>query len=704
MDNEKKKLIADYDEDSIYLYEGLEAIRKDTSMYVNSTGIDGIMQLLIEIIDNSVDESKKLLGIQPVNIDIELRKDGSAKVTDNGRGIPYKMSTRYHKPSCYIAFEHIHGGGKLKGTDSEGYSNSIGVHGVGLACVNALSKYLIINIKRDGKIFEIKYEKGVRTKDLTEIGTCPEMDTGTSIEFLYDDSIMSLTDNYRGEVDYPFDIDELKERLINYTLFNENAYITLSYELPDGSKGRFIPKDENYTIEGLLEKYAHENAPIEDFSYTDANNKFTVRTLFTLSNIEKVTKSAVNGLYVVDGGSHEVAFSREIVKVVREHMENRNILNPDYPLYDSEILDHISYLIILNVDKPEFQGQVKRYYSDAYVGSELARHYGVVLHTLEKGLLDSIISFVSYRYNERVARAIEEQKAKDKKLKNISTEQKQNLSKNLYDCTSTRKSVTEIWFVEGGSAGISLIDCRDKETTAVALLKGKLTNSSKSNKESLKQNEQFQLIQMAVQRNKYGKFIISADPDVDGKHIQMLFINLVINYFPQLIDKGMLYLAEIPLYMFTKGSDTVYAYSEQEKEDLADKYRGYKIQRFKGLGEFTSEQLCKILLEDSKFVRVTWASDAVKKAENLEAIDLLMGSNVALRKEMVMSRFVDKSVSDYFRTKSHIKKRQSILIDPLNCARYLVEDGDNNDEDEDYSAEVLKHMGYAIEDVESDDF
>ena len=313
-DENNNNIIGSYTADDFDVLVGLEAVRVDTTMYINSTGVDGIMQLLVECIDNVIDESKVLDGIKKVTCKVNLLPDGKAIIEDNGRGIPVEVNKKIDKEAVYISFEHLHGGAKLKNNTGSQYGASIGVHGVGLACVNALSEILTVTIKRDGNIYQCEYEKGVRTKDLKIIGSCDINDTGTKIEFKYDNTIMKLKDSILGDVDYPFNIDVLKEKLEKYALFNKNINIELTFDKgekfsdyansTDGEdasegilviednqdeserKGHYVFSNESYSIVDMLKEVSSDGNVVELFDENpDAGYK--IRTYFNCNRFRR---------------------------------------------------------------------------------------------------------------------------------------------------------------------------------------------------------------------------------------------------------------------------------------------------------------------------------------------------------------------------------------------------------------------------------
>jgi len=657
-----------YSADSFEILTGLEPIRRDPNMYINSTGVDGILQLLIECIDNTVDESKVLKGVKKVVGKISLKKDGTAVIEDNGRGIPVDINKKYGIPAVYISFEHIHGGSKLIGNVNSSYSSSIGVHGVGLSCVNALSENLVVTIKQDGKVYQCEYNRGDRVKDLTVIGKCKKDETGTTIKFKFDNSIMTLTDSFFGKVEYPFNIGKLRTKLERYVLFNDNIEFILDYEIGD-TKEKEVFSSEDYNTEDLI-----KNSSIDGF-YLDLydENKdvgYSVRTLLTVSDPSSTNKmSAVNGLFVGSGGVHTQAIEKAIFEYVYDIFKSKGLLDPDYPLVKHEVLNKVSYIIQLTTEVTAFQGQVKNYFDNPEVGFALTSYYKAEIQEADNRFIGTLVDTIRREYKNRVDFNKEEKIKKENKKSKLNIKKQKELLSNFFDCEGTRKSKNECWFIEGGSASVAF-NLRNKKYQAFAKLKGKLINTAKANPDKIKNNEQFLLLQSIIQLNKFGKYILCTDADIDGLHIRSLFIKIMIDWFPEIIKDKQLYIALAPLYRLEYRGKILYAYSEKEKKDLVES--GAKVShRFKGLGEMNSEELFEHVVTNNRMVLITHDKSECRFMEgvdfitNDEFVEYLMGRDSSIRKGLVLDSFADDRLKEYMSKKKKEVKRLKTTVDPM---------------------------------------
>ena len=691
--------IGRYSAEDFDILEGLEAIRVDTNMYVNSVGVDGILQLLVECIDNVIDESKVLNGFRRVTCDVKLLPDGTALVRDNGRGIPVDVNKKFNKPAVYISFEHLHGGAKLKNNTGSQYDDSIGVHGIGLACVNALSEKLIVRIKRDGKVYSCEYSKGKRTKDLYVIGDCDVDDTGTEIEFKYDNSIMKLTDSILGNVDYPFSISGLKEKLEKYALFNKNVEIFLDYnlgepeevnEVEEGGeddsyvvddvtretdrKGYIIYSAEKYNIRDILSKASNDGFITELY---DENEEigYKIRTYLTVTEFEQSIKmSAVNGLYVREGGVHEEALKNRLCEYVLEMFQTRGLLDSTCPLLPSEILQKVSYVIELASRDSAFTAQVKNAFNSPEIGSAISNYYQIVFQKLDKKFLNNLTKQIKSFYDNKVEYLRDAKEKSEQRKPVISVKEQRTLFENFFDCESNRKNKTEIWIFEGDSAANGFKD-RDTEYQAYMKLCGKLINTAKASPEKIKANKQFRLFQAIYNKNKFGRYVLCADADVDGKHICSLFLKMIVDWFPSLVEEGKFYVAVAPLYKMSYRNKIVYAATDREKDALQEK--GARIiSRFKGIGGMDSKEFYKLVVEDrSRQIKVTYNSlmkpllygEAAKDMDvnNRDFVDMMMGNDTFLRKSIVLNNFCDLRLRNYMKEKRRIIKGQRTYFDPL---------------------------------------
>jgi len=649
----------EYSADSFDILEGLEPIRKDPTMYVNSTGVDGIFQLLMECIDNSVDESKVLEGIRLVKCIIKLNRDGSAIIEDNGRGIPVEINKKHGIPAIYIALEYIHGGAKLYNKSS--YGASIGVHGVGLSCVNALSKRLSVTVKRDGNIYNCKYEYGRRSSELCIIGKCDINDTGTIIEFLYDDSILTLDSGFKGKVEYPFDVETLKDRLEKYMYFNSNIEFDLYFDT-DKKSGLIEYKRDDYSLEELIEMHTSKYSFVKD---EDKELGYIINIYLGISKNMDLNMTAVNGLYLIEEGSHVAAFKSVIKRLVLDQLSKDNVIDTKYKLRDGEILRGISYIITLDTPKATFMGQVKNKYENPSISMSLYDVYRYLLNTSLKDIFQTHYENVKQYYVNKLKEIEVQLNKKTNKLPHLSVKEEKKLMELFYDCSSNDKDKNECWLLEGKSASGTFAETRDGRYESYLLLQGKPINVSKKS-ERVESSRIFKSIASVIKMNKHSRFILCTDADVDGYHIRSLVLNLFVNYFPTIIKEKRLYLAYAPLYKYSLNGKYVFAYDDEQAEELTRK-GAVLVTRFKGLGGIDKEDFRKTVVEADNKVLVVHNKDSIIDEEtgltSAELVKLIMGEDPVFRREIVLRRFAGKKLYDFYKNKSKIMRSSGLKLD-----------------------------------------
>lgn len=614
-----------YSAESIKVLEGLEGVRKRPAMYIGSTGKEGLHHLIYEAVDNSVDEA--LAGICR-NIIVSINKDGSASIEDDGRGIPIDIHPQYKLPAVQIALTKLHAGGKF---DKKSYEISGGLHGVGISVVNALSKKLIVEIKRDGKIYRQEYAKGdVKTK-LEVVGKYDGIGSGTKVIFWPDETIFSTV---------IFDYKVLETRFREITFLNPGLNITLIDEI----KGK---KQEFFSSGGLMEfvKWMNESKEVLHkpiYFRKDADKTIIEVAIQYNSGYQENIFGFVNTINTVEGGTHVSGFKTALTRVINDYAKKTGMLKNggEEALTGEDVREGLTAIISIKIPDPQFEGQTKTKLGNSEI----------------KGYVDSAVTASLAEFLEEnppiakriTLKALESAKARfaAKRAKDLVRRKNAfslgGLPGKLADCSSKKTENTEIYIVEGESAGGSAKMARDKENQAILPLKGKILNVEKSNPIKALSSEEIANIitatgagvgeQFNIENLRYNKIIIMTDADVDGEHIKTLLLTFFFRFMPQLIENGNVYVALPPLYRIRKGKD-IYVYNDEELKKEIEKLGATNVTRFKGLGEMDSKQLWETTMNPkTRKLKKIFVEDAV---EADRVFSMLMGDDVPARKQFI---------------------------------------------------------------------
>ena len=612
-----------YDASHIKVLEGLEAVRKRPAMYIGSTGRDGLHHLVYEVVDNSVDEA---LADFCKNIKVTINKDGSVTVEDNGRGIPIDIHPKFKVPAVQVALTKLHAGGKF---DKKSYAISGGLHGVGISCVNALSAKLVVEIKRSGKIYMQEYSRGDAKTKLKIIGACSKNDTGTKITFWPDSEIFSTS--------VVFDYKFLETRFREIAFLNAGLEIVLNDEIKD-KKEKFLYAG------GLMEFVTWINKSKEIlhkpiYFRREMNDTVIEVAIQYNQGYQENIFGFVNTINTIEGGTHVSGFKTALTRVINDYAKKKGVLK-NGNLSGDDVREGLTAIISLKIPEPQFEGQTKTKLGNSEV----------------KGFVDSIVTSALSEFFEEnpsiakkvMSKIVEAAKARLAARKARDLVRRKNafslggLPGKLADCSNKKAENTELYIVEGESAGGSAKMARNKENQAILPLKGKILNVEKSNPVKALSSEQIINMITAIgtgvgeefnlQKLRYNKIIIMTDADVDGEHIKTLLLTFFFRFMPHLIENGHIYVALPPLYRIRKKKDH-YVYSDLELKKIMEKLGATNVTRFKGLGEMSSIQLWDTTMNPkTRKIKKIFIEDAV---EADQVFSMLMGGDVQARKKFI---------------------------------------------------------------------
>ncbi|MBE6605728.1 MAG: DNA topoisomerase (ATP-hydrolyzing) subunit B [Ruminococcaceae bacterium] len=628
-ENIKNQTTGNYDENQIQVLEGLEAVRKRPGMYIGTTSEKGLHHLVYEIVDNSIDEA---LAGHCDTITVTLHKDNSVSVQDNGRGVPSRMHQKMGIPTLEVVFTVLHAGGKFGG---EGYKIAGGLHGVGASVVNALSEWMEVDNCFDGHRYTERFERGKVAREFKDEGdACGKH--GLYVRFKPDPEIFEET---------VFNVETLAKRVREQAFLNAGIRIILIDDRKDE------PEEFDFCYEGGLKSYVEylnnekKADPIhEDVIYMkEEKNTSTAEVALQFNDsYSSVIMSFANNMNTIDGGTHEIGFKTGITKVINDYGHEKNILKEKEKLTSDDIMEGICVVISVKLVDAQFESQTKAKLGNSEIRSLV---YSMVLKKLGEYLEENPKSAkIIIEKSISSCRAREAAKRARELARNSAGPAGGGRPDKLADCHEKRKEFTELYLVEGDSAGGTAKTGRDSQYQAILPLRGKVLNVEKTRLDKVYSNQSLIPIIQAlgcgigedfdIEKLRYGKIIIMADADVDGSHIRILLLTFFFRHMRELIDRGHIYLAQPPLYKMEKGKQIRYAFSDEERDQILEEMGGnIKADRYKGLGEMNAEQLWETTMDpETRTILKVTVEDAM---ECDKTFSLLMGDKVEPRREFI---------------------------------------------------------------------
>lgn len=629
-DEAKRKLAQSYDASQIQVLDGLEAVRVRPGMYIGSTSSAGLHHLVWEIVDNSIDEAMADFASK---IDVIIHEDNSVTVIDDGRGIPVDIQQKTGRPAVETVLTILHAGGKF---GNGGYKVSGGLHGVGSAVVNALSLYLDVKVYKNGNIYHQRYHKGVPVKDLEVIGTSDRH--GTTISFKPDPEIFTDTT--------VFDYNILVSRIQELAFLNKGLNITLTDERN--------PDDEtvSFHYEGGIKSYVEylnknkETLYDEPIHTLNVENGITVEiALQHVKGYASELKSYTNNIHTIDGGMHESGFRSALTRTINDYARSTKLLkDDDENLNGDDVREGVTVVLSIKHPNPQFEGQTKTKLGNSEVRGIVDRLFS---QSMSRFLLENpVVGKKIVEKAQNAARARVAAKRAREMSRQKSGLEIANLPGKLADCSSRDPERTELYIVEGDSAGGSAKQGRSRELQAILPIRGKILNVEKASMNRIFANEEIRSLFTAlgtgfgddfdIEKVNYHKLIIMTDADVDGAHIRTLLLTLFYRYMRPMVEAGYVYIAQPPLYQVKQGKKEIYLQTDEELQETLEQLPSSPkpaIQRYKGLGEMDAEQLWDTTMnpENRKLLRVT-----TEEAEDAsDVISMLMGDEVPPRRQFI---------------------------------------------------------------------
>ena len=634
----KKGQEEEYSASNIQVLEGLEAVRKRPAMYIGDVGEKGLHHLVYEVVDNSIDEA---LAGYCTDIYVTINEDNSISVRDNGRGIPTDFHEKEGKSALEVVLTVLHAGGKF---DKGSYKVSGGLHGVGVSCVNALSTLLIAEVHRGGKIYKQSYSKGHPTSKVEIVGDCE--DRGTTVTFKPDAEIFTLTQTYRYEI--------LSARLRELAFLNKGIALTITDMRDKDEQGN--PRSERFYSENGLQEFvqfldkSRGEKIIENIIHLDTEkNGIPVEVAMQYNNsFSENVHSYVNNINTIEGGTHLTGFRRALTRTLKRYADESGMLSKvKFEISGDDFREGLTAVVSVKVAEPQFEGQTKTKLGNDEVSaavdgalSEALSNYLEENPKDAKAIVQKVILAATARHAARQARESVQRK---------SPLSGAGLPGKLSDCSSRDRSIAEIFFVEGDSAGGTAKQGRDRNFQAIMPLRGKILNVEKALEHKMWDNEEIKNMFIALgvtigteedskalnlEKLRYDKVIIMTDADVDGAHISTLMLTFFFRKMKELVENGHVYIATPPLYRVYKGNKEFYCWTEEEREGhIAELGKGAQVQRYKGLGEMSEQQLWDTTMNpETRLLRQVTIENA---AEADRVFSMLMGDEVAPRREFI---------------------------------------------------------------------
>ena len=634
----KKGQEEEYSASNIQVLEGLEAVRKRPAMYIGDVGEKGLHHLVYEVVDNSIDEA---LAGYCTDIYVTINEDNSISVRDNGRGIPTDFHEKEGKSALEVVLTVLHAGGKF---DKGSYKVSGGLHGVGVSCVNALSTLLIAEVHRGGKIYKQTYSQGKPTSKVEIVGDCE--DRGTTVTFKPDAEIFTLTQTYRYEI--------LSARLRELAFLNKGIALTITDMRDKDEQGD--PRSERFYSENGLQEFvqyldkSRGEKIIEKIIHLDTEkNGIPVEVAMQYNNsFSENVHSYVNNINTIEGGTHLTGFRRALTRTLKKYADESGMLAKiKFEISGDDFREGLTAVVSVKVAEPQFEGQTKTKLGNDEVAaavdgalSEALSNYLEENPKDAKAIVQKVILAATARHAARQARESVQRK---------SPLSGAGLPGKLSDCSSRDRSIAEIFFVEGDSAGGTAKQGRDRNFQAIMPLRGKILNVEKALEHKMWDNEEIKNMFIALgvtigteedskalnlEKLRYDKVIIMTDADVDGAHISTLMLTFFFRKMKELVENGHVYIATPPLYRVYKGNKEFYCWTEEEREGhIAELGKGAQVQRYKGLGEMSEQQLWDTTMNpETRLLRQVTIENA---AEADRVFSMLMGDEVAPRREFI---------------------------------------------------------------------
>lgn len=633
---------SNYGADNIQVLEGLEAVRKRPAMYIGDVGPRGLHHLVYEVVDNSIDEA---LAGHCSHITVSILEDNSIRVIDNGRGIPTDMHPKEKKSALEVVMTVLHAGGKF---DKDTYKVSGGLHGVGVSCVNALSKDLKVRVFRNGKIFQQEYQIGKPLYPVKEIGTTDIR--GTEVTFKPDDSIFKESQTYN--------FDTLQNRLRELAYLNKGIHLTLIDEREKDEEGKV--REEIFYSEGGLKEFVtfidgtRERLIPEPIYCESDKHGIPIEIAFQYNTgYAENLHSYVNNINTIEGGTHVAGFRRALTRTLKAYAVSQKLLDKvKIEIAGDDFREGLTGVISVKVQEPQFEGQTKTKLGNNDVMGAVDMTVGEMLENFlqenpkeAKIIVDKVILAAQARAAARKARDMVQRKGAMSGM---------GLPGKLSDCSKTDPKACEIFLVEGDSAGGTAKQGRDREFQAILPLRGKILNVEKALEHKIYDNEEvrnmFTALGVHIGQNeegekelnldnlRYHKIVIMTDADVDGSHIRTLILTLFFRYMKKLVESGYLYIATPPLYLVKKGTQSRYCWNDDDrdaaiKEVGKGKEDSVNVQRYKGLGEMNAEQLWETTMDPYRRTLKRVTLDSAAEADRI--FSMLMGDEVPPRREFI---------------------------------------------------------------------